>query len=98
MRVSRNLCCAFVAILCSLCVISAAQAAKPPTVAGELKRLAAGGELTPETAAAYRATYDDAKTRQKKLTGARNVELGGVIRDLEGMAARKQFSPSRLTA
>jgi D-glucuronyl C5-epimerase-like protein len=96
MRVSRILCCAFVAIVCSLCSICTAQAAKPPTVAGELKRLAAEGTVPPETAAAYRATYDDAKARHKRLTGARYLELGGVIRDLDDMAARKQFTPSRL--
>ena len=57
--------------------VSAAQAAKP-TVAGELKRLAAEGRLTPEDAAAKRAVYDDAKAVEKKLTGTRKVELGGV--------------------
>ena len=35
-----------------------------PTVAGELKRLAAEGKLTPEDAAAKRAIYDDAKARR----------------------------------
>ena len=78
--------------------VSAAQAANP-TVAGELKRLTAEGKLTPEDAAAKRAVYDDAKAVEKKLTGTRKVELGGVIRDLDGMAARGSFStPSRLPA
>ena len=72
--------------------------AKKPTVAAELDRLVAAGTVAPEVAGAYRATYDDAKTRRKKLTGARYLELGGVIRDLDDMAARDQFTPSRLPA
>ncbi len=94
MRLSRILCAAFVLILCS---VSSAQAApKKPTVASELDRLVAAGTVAPEVAGTYRATYDDAKTRRKKLTGARYLELGGVIRDLDDMAARDQFTPSRL--
>jgi hypothetical protein len=76
-----------------------AEAAKGPTVAGELKRLTAEGALTPEDAAAKRAVYDTAKGKVKALTGARKVELGGVVKDLEDMAARDQFRvPSRLPA
>ena len=81
------------AILCSLFAANAAQAAKRPTVAGELKRLAAEGTIAPEVAAAYRATYDDARAKVKTFTGARKVELGGVVTDLEDMAAREQFTP-----
>ena len=99
MRLRRSLCCAFVAILCSVSAAATAQAAKPPTVPGELKRLAAEGQLTPETAAADRAIYDDAKATAAKLTGTRKLELGGVIKDLDGMAARGSFTtPSRLPA
>ena len=92
MRLRRSLCCAFATILCSVFAAPAAHAAKPPTVAGELKRLAAEGKLTPEDAAAKRAVYDDAKATARKLTGTRKVELGGVVKDLEGMAARGSFS------
>ena len=54
---------------------------------------------TPEDAAAQRAVYDDAKAKVKTLTGARKVELGGVVKDLEDMAARGQFRvPSRIPA
>jgi hypothetical protein len=85
--------------LCSLSAVPGADAAKGPTVAGELKRLAAEGSLTPEDAAARRAVYDDAKAEVKTLTGARKVELGGVVKDLEDMAARDQFKvPSRIPA
>ena len=99
MRLRRSLCCGLATILCSVSTAPAAQAAKRLTVAGELKRLAAEGKLAPEDAAAKRAVYDDAKAIAKKLTGTRKVELGGVIRDLDGMAARGSFSqPSRLSA
>src|SRR4051795_10097383 len=99
MRLRRSLYCGFATILCSVSIVGVAHAAKGPTVAGELKRLAAEGSLTPEDAAAKRAIYDDAKALERKLTGTRKVELGGVIRDLDGMAARGSFSqPSRLPA
>jgi hypothetical protein len=99
MRLRRSLCCGFATILCSVSVVPAAHAAKRLTVAGELKRLTSEGKLTPEDAAAKRAVYDDAKAIERKLTGTRKVELGGVIRDLEGMAERGSFSePSRLPA
>jgi hypothetical protein len=94
MRVSRILCAAFVLILCSA---PSAQAAKR-TVASELDRLVAAGTVAPEAAGAYRAIYDDARRRNKKLTGARSLNLGGVITDLDGMAARAQLTPSRLPA
>src|SRR3954469_6330950 len=95
MRFSRVVCAVFVLILCS---VSPAAAAKKPSVAGELKRLQAEHGLPPATAAAYRAAYDDAKERYKHLSGARSLNLGGVIRDLEDMAARDQFMTSRLPA
>jgi hypothetical protein len=99
MRLRRSLCCVFATILCSLSAVPAASAAKGPTVAAELKRLGAEGVLTPEDAAAKRTVYDDAKAKVKKLTGARKVELGGVVKDLEDMAARGSLAePSRLPA
>ena len=63
----------------------------------ELERLQALGQITPETVAADEAIYTDAKARLKKLTGTRASELGGVLRDLDDMAARHQFVPTRLT-
>src|SRR4051795_9593642 len=95
MRLSRILCAAFVLILCS---VSAGQARTKPTVASELDRLVAAGTVTPEAGGAYRAVYDDSKQRNKKLTGARSLNLGGVIKDLDDMAARSQLTPSRLPA
>src|SRR3954447_24666438 len=95
MRLSRILCAAFGLILCS---VSAGQARTKPTVASELDRLVAAGTVTPEAGGAYRAVYDDAKQRNQKLTGARSLNLGGVIKDLDDMAARSQLEPSRLPA
>lgn len=93
----RLFCSAFVPILCSLFLVAApaAQAQKRVTVTAELKRLQAEG-ADPAAVAGYRATYTDARARVKKLTGARKVALGGVVTDLEGMAARRQFTVSRL--
>jgi hypothetical protein len=99
MRLSRSFCIGFVTVLCSLCAVQEASAAKAPTVAQELKRLAAEGAITAEDAAAHRALYIDARSKVKRLTGARRTELGGVVSDLEGMAARGSFTqPSRIPA
>lgn len=94
---NRRFCSFFVLILCSLCAVAApnAQAQKKVTVAGELKRLQAEG-ADPTAVAGYRATFTDARARVKRLTGARKLQLGSVVTDLEGMAARKQFTASRL--
>src|SRR3954471_210077 len=96
MRMRRGLRYIFAAILCSLCAVPAAQAAKRRTVTGELQRMYAGGSLAQADYAADRATYVDARAKVKKLSGARRLELSGVIRDLEDMAARGQFEPTRL--
>src|SRR3954452_1378141 len=99
MRLRRTLCCALATILCSVSIVGVAHAAKGPTITHELDRLVAEGKLTPEDAAAKRAIYNDAKATVKKLSGTRKAELGGVITDLQGMAARGSFSePSRLPA
>ncbi|MBE2318254.1 hypothetical protein DVA67_019890 [Solirubrobacter sp. CPCC 204708] len=84
-------------ILCSLFALAApaAHAQKKPTVTQELERLQAEG-VDPAAIGTYRATYTDARARVKRLTGARKVELGGVVTDLEGMAARRQLTASRL--
>lgn len=94
----RSLCCAIATILCGFCAVPAAQAAKRTTVPGELKRLRAAGALTPEDAAARRTVYDEAKAKVKKLTGTRRLELGGVVSDLDGIAARGQLTASRVPA
>src|ERR1700759_3511513 len=98
MRMRRSLCCVFVAVLCSLCAVPAAQAKARRTVTSELQRLYAAGSVAQADYAADRATYLDARAKVKKLTGARKLELAGVLRDLDDMATRGQFSASRLPA
>jgi D-glucuronyl C5-epimerase C-terminus len=95
MRVRRGFRYVFVAVLCSLCAAPDAHAAARKTVKSELKRFDAAGTITPEAYQAGLDAYADARARVKKLSGARRLELSGVIRDLESMAARGQLSPSR---
>jgi hypothetical protein len=73
-------------------------AAKRKTVPGELKKLRAAGAIDDTTYAERRAAYDDAKRTVKKLSGRRKLELGAVVKTLEGIAARGQLTASRLPA
>ena len=93
-RVRRTFCSVSVPILCSLLLLAApaAHAQKKVTVAGELKRLQAEGADPAAIAAPTAPPTTTLRARVKKLTGARKVQLGGVVTDLEGMAARKQFT------
>jgi hypothetical protein len=95
--VRRLFCSVSVPILCSLLLVAAptAHAQKKVTVTTELKRLQAEG-ADPAAIASYRALYSDARARVKRLSGARRLQLGGVVTDLEGMAARRQLTRSRL--
>ena len=85
-----------VAILCSLCAVQPAEAAKHKTVKSELRRMLDAGTLAPDAYSADTGIYADARAKVKKLSGARRLELSGVIRDLEDMAARGQFTPTRM--
>src|ERR1700749_3173362 len=98
MRMRRTLCAVFATVLCGFCAVPDAHAAKRKTVTGELQRLYATGTVAQADYAADRATYSDARARVKQLSGARRLELDGVLRDLDDMAARGQFSASRLPA
>jgi D-glucuronyl C5-epimerase C-terminus len=98
MRMRRSLCCVFVTVLCSLCAVPAAQAKARRTVTSELQRLYASGAVAQADYAVDRAIYSDARARVKKLSGARRLELDGVLRDLDDMAARGQLSASRAPA
>src|SRR5215212_7822983 len=71
-------------------------AASRPTVAGELGKLLASGQVDAATYAQRRAAYDDARRTVKKLKGTRKAELGAVVKNLEGIAARGRLTPSRL--
>ena len=71
-------------------------AARRKTVIGELKRLLAAGAIDVPTYQARRASYEDAKRVVRKLSGRRKLELGAVVRTLEGIAARGALTASRL--
>jgi hypothetical protein len=68
------------------------------TLPGELKTLLAAGAIDDATYAERRTAYDDAKRTVKRLSGRRKLELGAVVKTLEGIAARGQLTASRLPA
>jgi hypothetical protein len=72
--------------------------AKGPTVRGELNRLAAANAIVPEQATAWRADYDAAQATLKKLHGTRLRELKAVVANVNDLARRHQFAPTRLPA
>src|SRR4051794_30132876 len=93
----RIACCAFVAL--SLVVPAAADAAaKKPTVARELSRLAATGAIPVSERdgrlAAYRAVRRTVKRLPRRST--RRSELAGAVRTVEGIAARRRLTGPRL--
>jgi D-glucuronyl C5-epimerase-like protein len=74
----------------------AAKKKKKRTVIGELKRLRDAAQITPEDYAARRAVYDDVKARTKRLRGVRRTIMRQVLAEVDGIAARRQLTPSRL--
>jgi hypothetical protein len=87
-----------VAVVCSLCAAGAAPAKGRRTVTSELQRLYAAGAVAQADYAADRGIYSDARAKARRLSGARKLELAGVLRDLDDMAARGQLTASRLPA
>lgn len=81
-----------------LCLLPASALAEGPTVRGELNRLAAENAIVPEQATAWRAQYDAAQATLKKLHGTRLRELKAVVQNVNALARRHQFAPSRLPA
>jgi hypothetical protein len=71
---------------------------RKPTVAGELKALYAAGAIDQATYAERRAAYSQARRTVRRLTGARKLELGAVVKTLQDIAARGQLTASRLPA
>jgi hypothetical protein len=69
---------------------------KKRTVIGELKRLRNKGQITPEDYAARRAVYTDVKRSTRRLKGVRETIMRQVLAEVEGIAARRQLTPSRL--
>ena len=73
-----------------------AEAAKPRTIASELRKLYAGGAIDQATYDADRAVLADVKRRIRRLTGTRKAQLTGVLATIEGIAARGQLRATRL--
>jgi hypothetical protein len=86
------------AVLATLLLLPATALAKGPTVRGELNRLAAANAIVPEQQAAWRADYDRAQAALKQLHGTRFRELRAVVVNVNELAARHRFTPSRLPA
>jgi len=96
----RTLDCVCIALLCALALgaagPTAAEAAKKKTIARELAKLYASGAIDQATYDADRAIQLDVKRRIRRLTGARKVQLAGVLAAVEGIAARGQLRAGRL--
>lgn len=76
-------------------VISATTAVKRTTTS-ELERLRDAGAIDDTAFAAYRDEYRRSRALTKQLTGRRRIEMRGVLRNLDQMAARGSFTPTRL--
>jgi hypothetical protein len=76
----------------------ASSEARGPSVGAALLALQRSGAITPTAYAQYGAAYLAAKRSLTKLTGTRRAELGGVLANVQTIAAAKGFIPSRLPA
>jgi hypothetical protein len=84
--------------LALLFLLPASALAEGPTVRGELNRLAAANAIVPEQATAWREDYDAAQATLKQLHGTRLRELKAVVTNINDLARRHQFAPTRLPA
>jgi hypothetical protein len=73
-------------------------AAKRRTVIGELKRLLRENRIDQAVYSERRAQYEHARDTVRRLSGARRVELGAVVRTVEDIARRAQLTAGRLPA
>jgi D-glucuronyl C5-epimerase C-terminus len=78
--------------------VAAKRAPARPTVASALQSLQRGGALTASAYAQYASTYARAASTLRKLSGTRRAELGGVLTNVQQIAAAGEFIPSRLPA
>ncbi len=78
--------------------LGARAAATKRTVRGELARLLAAGAIDQAAHDGNRGIYVDALALRAKLSGARRLALGAVLRNLEDVAASGGLEPSRLPA
>ena len=78
------------------------RAARASRVAGravrsELRRLLRQGAIDAARHHELRSTYDRVRATARRLSGRRAVELSGVLAIVDGMAARRQLTSSRVT-
>lgn len=68
------------------------------TVASELLRLEASGQITPTAYQLYRSAFNHALAVEKRLRGTRQAELTAVTETMHTIAAAGQLTASRLPA
>jgi hypothetical protein len=76
--------------------VATAAGKKSHTVYSELKRLRSRGAVTAEEYTLRRAAYVDARRRARRLDGIGKTEMRAVLSTVEGIAARRQLTASRL--
>ena len=93
----RITCCVFIALLL-VAPATAQGAAKKRTVSSELTRLAAAGAITTTERAERVRAFNAVKRTVKRLRrgSTRRNELSGVVRNVEGIAARRSLTGPRL--
>ena len=92
-RVTRTFCSVFVLVLCSL--LSWLRRRRTPRRRSRWPASSSGcrpRRRSRRRSPRYRATYDDARARVKKLTGARKLELGGVVTRPRGHGGARRSS------
>ncbi len=71
-------------------------ARRGPSVRGELRRMLRRGEIDAVQHDARRATYEEARSFARRLSGRRRIEMAGVVALVDSLAARRQLTASRL--
>ena len=71
-------------------------AAAGRAVRRELRRMLRRGTIDAVRHHELRASYDGARATARRLSGRRSVELGSVLSIIDGLAASRQLTPSRL--
>ncbi|MEJ7788838.1 MAG: D-glucuronyl C5-epimerase family protein [Thermoleophilaceae bacterium] len=70
----------------------------PKAVGASLRRARRKGAISRARLAAYRRIYSLARSRHRRLRGARRRELGSVIETVGSMALRRELTASRMPA
>lgn len=82
-------------LLAAFCALPA-QARRGPTVTAALAALQRSGQIEAADYTRYRSAYRAATSSLKKLSGTRRTELGGVLANVQAIAAAGGFIASRL--